>query len=396
VEHVVVDCRERILTAINHEEPDRVPVMSLILDQATNDQVLGRERADLIAMLKDPASRQPMKKLLNGIRFWNQTYYDIAAGSLESAIQLGFDAAWALYTLLKLKSDRQSSLGLVWHDVFGRIFELVPDGKGGTTASYTRGLCGTQEKWEAWVEGKAPLFERHIRGAARFHEKLFEEYSDRISPMGFAGPEVFANSWQAMGCVEFTRVVYEQPEFIRRVIAFHTDLYLRHLEVVTQSGAEIVLAGDDLAQKTGPMLRPELIEKLFGESYRRIAELVHGKGKKLIFHSCGNVYSLLDKFVEWGFDGLITLEPTAGMDLGKVREQVGHKLVLIGNLDVSHLLVKGSREEVDEAVKQAIRAAAPGGGYILSASHSHAGVDPTRLGWMVEAAHRYGEYPIRV
>jgi uroporphyrinogen decarboxylase len=214
--------------------------------------------------------------------------------------------------------------------------------------------------------------------------------------MSFAGPGVFENSWQAMGFVEFTRFVYEQPEFIRRVIAFHTDLYLRHLEAVTQSGAEIVLAGDDLAQKTGPMLRPELIEKLFGESYRRIADLVHQKGKKLVFHSCGNVYPLLDKFVEWGFDGLITLEPTAGMDLGKVREQVGHKLALIGNLDVSYLLVRGSREEVDQAVKQAIGAGARGGGYILSASHSHAGVDPTRLEWMVEAAHRYGEYPIRV
>ena len=83
------------------------------------------------------------------------------------------------------------------------------------------------------------------------------------------------------------------------------------------------------------------------------------------------------------------------MDLARVREQVGHKLVLIGNLDVSRLLVRGTREEVEEAVKNAIRAAAPGGGYLLSAAHSHPFVDPTRLRWMVEAAHRYGEYPIR-
>ncbi len=61
-----------------------------------------------------------------------------------------------------------------------------------------------------------------------------------------------------------------------------------------------------------------------------------------MWHSCGNIYALLDKFVEWGFDGLITMEPTAGMDLGKVREQVGHKLALVGNLDVSYLLVRGT------------------------------------------------------
>jgi uroporphyrinogen decarboxylase len=162
-----------------------------------------------------------------------------------------------------------------------------------------------------------------------------------------------------------------------------------------KSSGEVVLAGDDLGQKTGPLLRPELVEKLYGDSYRRVANAVHGQNKKLIFHSCGNIYPFLESFVDWGFDGILTLEPTAGMDLGKVREQVGHRLALVGNLDVSHLLVKGSRQEIEEAVRKAIRDAASGGGYILSASHSHPGVDATRLEWMVEAAHRHGEYPLR-
>jgi len=79
-----------------------------------------------------------------------------------------------------------------------------------------------------------------------------------------------------------------------------------------------------------------------------------------------------------------------------VREQVGHDLVLIGNLDVSRLLVNGTRAEVEEAVKRAIRDAARGGGYVLSAAHSHPFVDPERLRWMVEAAHEHGRYPIRL
>ena len=84
------------------------------------------------------------------------------------------------------------------------------------------------------------------------------------------------------------------------------------------------------------------------------------------------------------------------MDLGKVREQVGHKLVLIGNLDVAYLMVRGTRQEVEDAVKKAIKDAARGGGYILSTSHSHPFVDATRLKWMVDAAHKYGKYPISV
>jgi len=100
----------------------------------------------------------------------------------------------------------------------------------------------------------------------------------------------------------------------------------------------------------------------------------------------------LDKFVEWGFDGIITMEPLASMNLGKIRAQVGHKLVLIGNLDVSYLLVQGTKEEIKQAVKQVVEEAAHGGGYILSAAHSHSKVDPIRLQWMLEAAQEFNPY----
>jgi uroporphyrinogen decarboxylase len=268
------------------------------------------------------------------------------------------------------------------------------DDRGNMSVNYTRALCGTEEQWEAWVEEKAPLFERVIANATAFHARLVKEYGDRILPIGYAAPGVFENSWQAMGFVNFMKLVYEKPEFIERVVAFHTDFYLRYLEGVMESGVEVVLGGDDLGHKTGPLMRPQLVEKFFGESYRRVSDLVHRSGKKLVFHSCGRIYEFLDRFVDWGFDGIITMEPTAGMELSKVREQVGHDLVLIGNLDVSHLLVRGTREEVEEAVKRAIRDAARGGGYVLSAAHSHPFVDPERLRWMVEAAHTHGRYPI--
>ncbi|MCP4583374.1 MAG: hypothetical protein GY839_17335, partial [candidate division Zixibacteria bacterium] len=170
-------------------------------------------------------------------------------------------------------------------------------------------------------------FEKAIKYAIDFHQKLAHEYGDRIMPIGYAAPGIFENCWQPIGFVEFTKLIFQKPDFVKKVIDFYTDFYLRYLEGVMQSGIEVVLGGDDLAQKTGPMLRPEMFENLYGESYRRVAETIHQQNKKLIFHSCGNIYQLLDKFVEWGFDGIITMEPTAGMELGKVREQVGHELV---------------------------------------------------------------------
>jgi len=388
--------KERILTAMNHEEPDRVPVMGLIVDPATVNKTLGKKPTDLLNMLRKPLLRNLIVRFMNVNRFWQSFYYGNAAGCMESALKLGFDANWTIYALMQLRKDAQSELGLVWHDAYGRIWEIDTDEDGNMAVNYSRGLLDTEKKWEAWVDAKKPLFETLTKNVENFHKKLVKNYGDRILPIGYAAPGIFENSWQPMGFVNFTKLIYQKPEFVKRVIAFQTDLYIESLEVVMKSGVEIVLGGDDFGQKTGPMLRPELIEKLFGESYRRVAELVHKQKKKYIHHSCGNIYQLLNMFVDWGFDGIITLEPTAGMDLGRVRQQVGHKLVLIGNIDVSYLLVRGTQAEIEEAVKKAIKDAAKGGGYILSSCHSHPLVDPTRLGWMVEAAHKHGKYPISV
>ncbi|RLC96923.1 MAG: hypothetical protein DRI40_01790 [Chloroflexi bacterium] len=394
MERLLMDFKERILTAMEHQEPDRVPVMGLVMDPATSNQVLGKQPADIGGLLNDPSMRGQVKDIIN--LSWNDIMYSNFADALEASIKLGFDANWTVYTSMEVVEDPQCKTGLAWHDAFGRLWEMTTDDKGNMLLNYICGLLTTEDKWEAWVENKRPSFDMMIQNVAGYHRKLVDNYGDRIYPIGYAAPGIFENSWQPIGFVNFSRFVYQKPNFVERVIAFHTDLYLRYLDAVMQSGVEVVMGGDDLGQKTGPMMRPELIEKLLGESYRRVSETVHKKGRKLVWHSCGNIYSLLEKFVEWGFDGIITMEPTAGMELGRVREQVGHKLVLVGNLDVSYLLVRGSREEVEAAVKKAIRDAARGGGYILSASHSHSSVDPKRLEWMVDAAHRYGKYPISI
>ncbi len=387
-----MDFKQRILTALNHEEPDRVPVMGLIMDPATVNHILGRDNPDISAVLQQPESRAGLMQYMNAS--WYDIYCGNFADALEAAIKLGFDANWTIYALMQAVEDPQAKLGISWRDVHGRVWEMGDVEGAGLTFNYSRPLCITEDEWEVWVADKGPMFDELVKQTASFHKELAARYGDRIMPIGYAAPGIFENSWQPIGFVNFTHMVYENPDFVRKVVAFHTEWYLKCIDAVMQSDVEVVIGGDDLAQKTGPLMRPELIDRLYGESYRRVSEMVHSRGRKLIWHSCGNIYRLLDKFIDWGFDGIITMEPTAGVELGKVWEMVGHRLALIGNLDVSYLLVRGTREEIEDAVRQAIRDAAGGGGYILSACHSHPLVDGTRLGWMVEAAHRYGRYPL--
>lgn len=389
-----MDFKQRILITMNHEEPDRVPVMGLLAEPATSSKILDKPRPVLASMLREPELKNQIKDIMNSS--WNEILYGTFADALEAAVKLGFDANWTTYTLMQAVEAPESKIGFNLHDVWGRVWEIRADEDGEIVVNYVGGFLTTEEEWDAWIESKKPVIDQFVEGAANHYSKLAENYSNRILPIGYTSVGVFTSTWQSMGFVNFTRFVYQKPDFVKRVIDFQTDFYIRYLDAIMESDVDVVVGEDDLGQKTGPLLRPELIEKLYGDSYRRISEFVHKRNKKLIWHSCGNIYLFLDKFVEWGFDGLLTLEPTAGMDLAKVREQVGHKLVLVGNLDVSYLLVRGTRQEVEDAVKNSIKSAAKGGGYILSQSHTHRSVDPVRLEWMIEAAHKYGKYPVNI
>ena len=68
----------------------------------------------------------------------------------------------------------------------------------------------------------------------------------------------------------------------------------------------------------------------------------------------------------------------------------------MGNIDVAHDLVYGTKEEVYNSVKYAIKTAGPGGGFIVSAANMHPGVKVDNLRWMVEATKEYGNYPINL
>ncbi|MHA1266836.1 MAG: uroporphyrinogen decarboxylase family protein [Candidatus Helarchaeota archaeon] len=391
-----MDFRERILTTMEHEEPDRVPVMSLLNEPSNVYQLSGKSPTGYFSYLKKPILKDLVRLFMNWNYFWNREFFKTYKMILETSIQLGFDATWLMYLIFKLKREKTFPLGMAWYDPYGRMWDIKVDSYGNPEPYYVGGYCDTEQKWEEWVEKRRPLLDKHIQFATEFYQKMYEACGDRIYIVGFAAPGIFENSWQPIGFVKFVKLIYERPSFIEKVVEFQTEYYLKHLEAVCKTGAEIVLAGDDLGQKTGPLMSPQLIDRFFGPSYRQVADFVHKQGKKLIFHSCGKIYKLLDLFIDYGFDGLLTLEPTASMDLKTVRQIVGHKLVLVGNIDVSYLLVRGSKQEIEAAVKHAIKVAAPGGGFILSPAHNHEAVDPIRLQWMIEAAHKYGEYPIQI
>lgn len=91
-----------------------------------------------------------------------------------------------------------------------------------------------------------------------------------------------------------------------------------------------------------------------------------------------------------GINGLHSLDPSAGVDIGLVKKLYGGRLVLVGNIDCGSLLSFGEPEEVKRVVRETLAKAAPGGGYILSSSNSlHRGVRIENVLAMIEEAKKY-------
>jgi uroporphyrinogen decarboxylase len=201
----------------------------------------------------------------------------------------------------------------------------------------------------------------------------------------------FVRSWRLMGMENLMIQMYDNPEFVHHVARMVTDYSLEQLDMLVDAGLDVLVVEDDIADKHSPLISPRQFVEFIKPYNMELVEKAHRMGLKVVAHSDGNLWPLLDIMLETGYDGLNPLEPQAGMELKKLKEYCGDRLCLVGNIDCVDLLPDGTPEEVDEAVRQAIADAAKGGGYILCDSNSlHPGVDPLNCIAMFEAAKKYG------
>jgi len=203
----------------------------------------------------------------------------------------------------------------------------------------------------------------------------------------------FVRSWRLIGMENYMIKLYQDPEFIHRVAAMVNEYSLKKLDLLIDAGMDVLIVEDDIAATNNLLVSPKHFAEFINPYNRKLVDRAHERGLKVIRHSDGNLWSIMDLLVETGYDGLNPLEPQAGMDLKKVKDAYGDSLCLLGNIDCKELLPYGTPEQVEAAVKQAIEDAAEGGGYIVCSSNSlHPEVNPENCIAMFEATKRYGSY----
>ena len=198
-----------------------------------------------------------------------------------------------------------------------------------------------------------------------------------------------------MGMENMLIALIEDPKSADAVLDLVVDVNEQICRNAVRAGADIITLGDDYAMNTAPLFSPECFQRHILPRLQRVIDAIHDEGGLVIKHSDGNLWPILDAIVETGAEGLNPIEPSAGMDIIRVKDEYGNRVCLIGNIDCGDLLCHGSIEEVEQAVRACIGTAAPGGGFMLSSSNSiHSSVKPENYVAMVRTGQDFGRYPL--
>jgi uroporphyrinogen decarboxylase len=203
----------------------------------------------------------------------------------------------------------------------------------------------------------------------------------------------FVRSWRLVGMENLMLKFYDDPDFVHQVAAMVTEYNLKQLDLLAEAGLDVLVVEDDVATTHAPMMSPQHFKIFINPYNRKLVDRACELGLRVVRHSDGNLWSLMDDLLASGYNGLNPLEPHAGMELKKVKAYCGDRICLLGNIDCIELLPDGTPQQVDAAVKQAIEDAADGGGLIICSSNSlHPGVNPDNCIAMFEATKKYGSY----
>jgi len=203
----------------------------------------------------------------------------------------------------------------------------------------------------------------------------------------------FRRSWNLLGGMPNLLINYvENPDLVHRIARIVTDYTLEAIDMGINLGADIISLDGDLAFNTNTIISPDQFREFLKPYYVELVDLVHDRGLCIFKHTDGNHWKIMEDFIETGIDGIHPIQPQC-MDLAEVKNSVGDRICIMGNIDCMETLVSKSVDDVEEEVKRAIEIAAPGGGYILSSSNTiHPGVKAENYVAMVKAAHKYGGY----
>jgi uroporphyrinogen decarboxylase len=198
-----------------------------------------------------------------------------------------------------------------------------------------------------------------------------------------------------MGFQELMMAFCMEPELVKHLVKMSVDLNIELAKGAALHGADFVFTGDDYSSGQAPFMSPDVFRDLMYPGLKRVFKGFRDHGLPIIKHTDGDVMPLLDMILDAGIDCLDPIDPLGNMDMAAMKRDYGDQIALKGNVNCATTLVSGTVEEVVDETLGVIKAAADGGGLILSSSNSiHSSINPANYMAMINTIRAYGQYPI--
>ena len=402
--------RERVLKALNHEEPDRVPIDIGGMRSTGIHSIAYRDLRQHLGLNHESVKLYDVFQQLGFIDEDVRSYFDADVAPVNRlAPAFGIDInSWKEGQLV----DGSPALVPEGFDPVKEDGEYkIKDKYGNTLASRSEGSLYYDQAGVyhplADADSKSEIDEKY-----EWQEVTSEEQEFLISQ----AREIRQETDYAL-MVEFGGSVYEQGQLLRGYKQWYLDIagnkglvnhlldklvenYLENLktfiDVLGDMVDIVVFGGDDLGMQDGPQISPDTYRELFMPRHEKLWGYVkENTDWKVFLHSCGSIYKLLPHFIEAGVDIINPVHINAsGMEPEKLKREFGDEVVFWGGgCDTQLVLPNGTIEEVKEEVKRNIETFAPGGGFVFTPVHNiQPDVSPEKIEALYETAREYGKY----
>ncbi|MBI5294297.1 MAG: hypothetical protein HY869_02395 [Chloroflexi bacterium] len=378
--------RERVLAVLNHEVPDRVPI------------VLGPSNATGVKM----GTYRRIKELI-GVQAEDRYIYDwpeLGTADMDEA------------TLDRLHSDVRGVLDLEPASVMERNRQREPHSPhfnswgGGAIesepGSWFPGIhplekATTLEEIEshAWPDMDDPTRVAHVK--ARAQQLAVENKYGILATPWLLFPLERAFEMQRMD--KFLMNMVKHPDFARALLEKNASMcktLMGHFLRECGDNIDIIKIGDDLGMNTSLLMSPKMYRAILKPIHADYIAFIKQHTKaKVMFHTDGDILPLIPDFIEMGVDILNPIQTSAGKmsDLHTLKTQFGKDIVFCGGIDTLQILPFGTPQQVRGEVKRVISVLGEGGGYMLGAVHTVMNDVPAEnVLAMVDAVEEFGYY----
>ncbi len=379
--------RQRILKAINHQEPDRVPIdlggnqtgihkfayQALLEYLGIDDDIVIMDAAQQLA--------RPCEAVLERLRV--DTRY-IAAGAPAD---------------FKGEIEKVQRNGRLWHDLideFGVRWSMPDDQPYYMDITYHPMANATLADVADYPFPKGDDPSRFVGLRDRALEIRNQTPYAVIS--GISGV-VYETCWYLRGLEQWFIDMLTQPDFcaalLDQTLKFWMDWFRLFLDEVGDV-VDVIMVGDDLAGQKGPLFKPEFYRRVVKPRQKELVQYIRSRTEaKIWYHTCGSCAQYIPDLLDNGVDILNPVQISAlNMDPADLKSRFGDQMVFWGGaIDAQHVLPSASEEAVREHVRRNMAIWKPGGGYVFNNVHNiQAGVPAANIVAMYDAAYEFGQY----